>query len=107
MKALLIAITALLVSVGCQALDLDQAREQGLVGEKPDGYVGLVVTSNKEAAALVVTINQQRKQHYQEIANKQNTALGNIERIAGEKLVTKAMGEGIYYQDTSGSWNRK
>mgnify|MGYP001489785202 CR=1 FL=1 len=107
MKRLLIVITSLLMSVGCLALDLDQAREQGLIGEKPDGYAGLVATSNKDAAGLVVSINQQRKQHYQEIANKQNTALANIEKIAGEKLVNKAMSEGFYYQDSNGSWARK
>jgi uncharacterized protein len=106
MQKLFLALATLLLSLNVLALDLESAREQGLVGEKSSGYVGLVVSGNTEAAALVVNINQQRKLHYQEIANKQNTALANIETIAGEKLVNKARSEGFYYQAADGSWTK-
>ena len=38
------------------------------------------------------------------IANEQNTALENIEKIAGEKLVKKAQAEGHYYMNVSAQW---
>ena len=78
MKKVTLMIAALLVSVSSWALELDSAKQMGLVGEQMNGYLGLVASSNSEAAALVVEINQQRKLKYQEIAAKQNTALANI-----------------------------
>ena len=50
--------------------------------------------------------DKERKARYQEIANKQNTQLVNIERIAGEKLIEKAQGSGEFYMDGSGQWQR-
>ncbi|MCA6062401.1 YdbL family protein [Thalassolituus marinus] len=106
MKKVTLMIAALLVSVSSWALELDAAKQMGLVGEQMNGYLGLVASSNSEAAALVVEINQQRKLKYQEIAAKQNTALANIEKIAGEKLTAKAAAAGEYHQSSAGSWNR-
>ena len=106
MKKILLTAAAFLVSLSCWALELDSAKQMGLVGEQGTGYLGLVATGNNEAAALVVEINLQRKQKYQEIATKQNTALVNIEKIAGEKLVQKAAANGEYYLDASGHWAR-
>lgn len=106
MKKIALFTAALLVSLSSWALDLDGAKQMGLVGEQTNGYLGLVASGNSEAAALVVEINQQRKAKYQEIAAKQNTALANIEKIAGDKLTQKAASAGQYYQSATGSWNR-
>jgi len=104
MKQLTLLLSALLFSVASWALDLDSAKSQKLVGEKNNGYLGLLVSSNTDAAALISNINQKRKAKYQQIANKQNTQLANIEKIAGEKLTNKAKAAGEAYQDASGSW---
>ncbi|MDP2505466.1 YdbL family protein [Oceanobacter sp. 3_MG-2023] len=106
MKRLLLALCTLMLSFSVMAIDLDTARESGLVGERLDGYLGLVDTSHTEAAALTVEINLKRKIHYQEIANKQNAPLASIEKIAGEKLTTKANKQGLYYQTANGDWVR-
>lgn len=106
MNKILLAAAAFLISVSSWALDLDSAKQMGLIGEQSTGYLGLVASGNNQAAALVVEINLQRKQKYQEIATKQNTALANIEKIAGEKLVQKAAANGEYYLDASGHWAR-
>jgi len=106
MTKFLTVITALMISAAAWALDLDSAKNMGLVGEQPNGYLGVVSVESVEAAALVVDINAQRKARYQAIANKQNTALANIERIAGEKLIEKAQGEGEFYLDSQGQWQR-
>lgn len=99
----LMAIT--LISFSSWALDLDSAKQQGLVGEQMNGYLGLIDSANSDAAALVTEINRKRKTHYQGIANKQNTALDNIQQIAGEKLIQRARSSGQYYQTNSG-WER-
>ncbi|WP_420588677.1 YdbL family protein [Bacterioplanoides sp.] len=106
MKKITLLISALLVSVSSWALDLSQAKSQNLVGEKNNGYLGLIVSSNTDAAALIADINRKRKAKYQSIANKQNTQLANIEKIAGEKLTAKAKAAGQAYQDASGSWKK-
>ncbi|HBS43164.1 MAG TPA: DUF1318 domain-containing protein [Oceanospirillales bacterium] len=104
MRLLPLLFAALLFSLPAAALELDEAKDLGLVGEMPNGYLGLVATSNPEAAALIAEINVKRKSHYQGIANEQNTALENIEKIAGEKLVKKAQAEGHYYMNVSAQW---
>lgn len=106
MKKIIVMISALIISVAAMAMDLGDAKNMGLVGEQPNGYLGLVSLNNAEAAAVVVDINAKRKAKYQEIANKQNTQLVNIERIAGEKLVNKAQSEGEFYMDGTGQWQR-
>ncbi len=103
MKMITILLAALLFSMPAAALELDEAKDMGLVGEMPNGYLGLV-GKNAEAAVLVAEINAKRKSHYQGIANDQNTALENIEKIAGEKLVKKAQAEGHYYMNVSAQW---
>ena len=104
MRLLPLLFAALLFSLPAAALELDEAKDLGLVGEMPNGYLGLVATSNPEAAALIAEINVKRKSHYQGIANEQNTTLENIEKIAGEKLVKKAQAEGHYYMNVSAQW---
>ena len=104
MKKLTVFVTALLISISSWALDLNQAKSQKLVGEKTNGYLGLIVSSNTEAAALISDINRKRKAKYQSIANKQKTQLANIEKIAGEKLTSKAKAAGQAYQNANGNW---
>lgn len=106
MKKVTLMIAALLVSVSSWAMELDSAKQMGLVGEQLNGYLGLVANANAEAATLVVEINLKRKEKYQQIAAKQNTALANIEKIAGEKLTAKAAAAGEYHQNSAGSWSR-
>ncbi|MCH2041791.1 MAG: YdbL family protein [Saccharospirillaceae bacterium] len=106
MKKVTLLVTALLLSVSSWALDLSQAKSQNLVGEKSNGYLGLIVSSNTAAAALVTDINRKRKAKYQSIANKQNTQLAKIEKIAGEKLTAKAKAAGQAFQNASGSWTK-
>lgn len=104
MKKIIATIALLLISITSFALELQDAKNMGLIGERPDGYLGLVVTDNLKAAELITEINAKRKAKYQEIANKQNTPLSNIEKIAGEKLIKKAQKAGDYYMNDTLQW---
>lgn len=106
MKKVMTLIAGMLLAVAASAMELDEAKSLGLVGEQPNGYLGLVSTGSPEAAAMLIDINAKRKAKYQEIANKQNTQLVNIERIAGEKLVEKSQASGEFYMDSTGQWKR-
>jgi len=106
MKRITLTLMALLLSFTAAAMDLDSAKQMGLVGERLDGYVAAVVDGNDEVDALVAEVNSKRKVKFMEIATKQNTELANIEKIAGEKLTEKAAAAGEYYQSASGNWTR-
>lgn len=108
-KALFMAATlasAMTVATSANALNVDEAQAQGLLGENASGYLELTPRGNAEAKALMQDINSKRKSKYQSIANKQNTALENIEKIAGEKIQAK-LNAGEFYKDASGTWNKK
>ena len=71
------------------ALTLEEAKMKGLVGEKSNGYLGVVAAGNAEAQALASDINQKRRQAYQEIARRDGTNLSTVETLAGEKAIEK------------------
>ena len=69
------------------ALSLDEAKANGLVGEKPNGYLGAVNPSNAEAQALIKDVNQKRRQAYEDIAKRNGTNVQAVQTLAGEKAI--------------------
>jgi uncharacterized protein YdbL (DUF1318 family) len=105
--ALVSAVAAAAWSAPVLALSLDEAKEQGLVGEQPDGYLGVVPgQSNPDAAALVNQINAQRRAAYQSVADSNGTTLKSVEVLAGQKLIGRLQ-SGEWFQDQSGQWRRR
>lgn len=104
-KIIIAGFLILLIPSISFALSLDEAKSKGLVGEKRNGYLG-VVKDSPEVKALVSDINAKRKAQYGEIAKKNGTALNAVENLAGEKAVEKTS-SGNYIQDSSGSWKKK
>ena len=74
-----------LFSMPVSALNLDQAKAQGLVSETPSGYLG-VVKPSAEVNAPVKKIDAGRKAEYQKIADKRGTSLSAVEQLAGQRL---------------------
>lgn len=102
---------ALVVSLGVSAaasgLTLERAKSQGLVGEKADGYVGIVVAqSTSLVQALVNGVNAKRRAAYEEIAKKNGTSVDAVAKLAGEKLVARAS-TGEWVTDANGVWHQK
>jgi len=87
------------------ALTLDEARRQGLVGERRDGYVG-VVQGGPGVQDLVERINAQRRQEYERVANDTGAPLAAVEGRAAEQLINR-LESGWYYQNAEGQWVRK
>jgi uncharacterized protein YdbL (DUF1318 family) len=86
------------------ALSLQEAKSGGLVGEKPDGYIGAVVSSD-EVSQLVSHVNQKRREEYQRLSSGNGTPLNVIEELAGAKLISQ-LSSGEYYMD-HGQWLKK
>ena len=88
------------------ALSLDAAKSQGLIGEKPSGYLGIVNPPGDAAVQqLVNEINSQRRAKYLQIANKNGTALVAVEQLAGKKAIEKT--DPGNYVEINGNWKRK
>ena len=87
------------------AIDLKSAKNQGMVGETPSGYLA-VVKNTADARTLVAKINNARRNHYQSIASRNGTSLQVVEILAGKKAIAKAA-SGHYVKSASGSWVRK
>jgi len=92
------------VSAPGYALNLQEAKKAGSVGEKPNGYLG-VVKGGGDVQSLVKSINDQRRKKYQQIATKNNTSVKNVEALAGKKAIDKTP-KG-YFVFRGGSWVKK
>ena len=107
MKRFFFVLMALWFS--CQAalaLDLQAAKSQGLVGETPGGYLAPVQPApGGEVMQLVQSINQQRRQEYQKIAQRNNTSLQAVEQLEGKQALEKTP-QGQYIQ-LNGTWSKK
>jgi hypothetical protein len=102
LKTLLFA--AILFSTTVFALELDSAKASGLVGEQENGYLGAVV-QNAEVLTLVNDINVKRRAAYQELANKNNITLEQVEILAAKKSYEKT--QSGHYLRSNGQWVKK
>ena len=107
MKKTIALITAFLIfsALPVYAIELQDAKSQGLVGEAPSGYLEAVTAPSAEIQALITSINSQRKAKYQEIATENKTTLQTIEQLAGQKDIEKSS-TGSYIKH-NGSWQKK
>ncbi len=86
--------------------DLNQAKQAGLVGERADGYLGLVAASAPaDVAALVADVNAKRKTQYQRIAKANNLTMAEVQALAGKKAMEKTPTGGWIL--INGGWQRK
>ena len=95
---------SLLLALPAFALELGDAKSRGLVGETYSGYLAAVKPSG-DVNSLVKNINNQRKAHYQKIAEKNGISLQAVEVRAGQKAIGKTpAGE---FVNTGGGWQKK
>ncbi len=86
---------------------VDLAKSKGLVGERIDGYLGLVMGSvSPDVQSAVNEINIRRKTLYTKLAREQGVEIAIVAKLTGEKLIAKAKpGEKIMGND--GIWHTK
>jgi uncharacterized protein len=100
-------LLALAAPLPAFALDLDEARKAGLIGERADGLVAAVAPgANAEVTALIETINRARMDTYRALAQKEGTALEAVQAVAGERQTQTAARNGWYVMDASGRWRK-
>lgn len=97
-------VSAVCLSFSVWAISLDDAKNQGLVGEDSSGYLGLVV-QNSEAKAVVEEINAKRKAQYLKLAKKNDLSLAQVEALAAAKTIEKT--KSGHYIEVNGNWVKK
>ena len=103
LRNILVVVTVLFTTMTL-ALDLDEAKQQGLVGEKDNGYLGVIV-AQQGVQALVDEINQKRQEIYNDLAVKNKISLQQVEKLAAQKAYAKTL-EG-HYVLVNGAWVKK
>ena len=84
----------------------EAARENGTVGEKPDGYLGLVGGGDAQLQKLVSDINLKRKQVYTERASAEGSTVEQFAFTAGCNTIARTK-PGEKYQAPDGSWKTR
>lgn len=102
---LIVIATLCLPAAALYALSLEEAKVQGLVGERLDGYLGVIV-AGPEVERIVQEINVKRKSAYQEIARKNGASLQTVETLAAQKAINNTPA-GQFVQRADKGWARK
>lgn len=102
---LTLLVAALVLPQAAFALSLDEAKSKGFVGERSDGYLG-VVSDSAEVTALVKDINNQRRAAYEQMAKGNGTSRQAVEALAAQKAYEKTA-PGHFVQGANGAWLKK
>ena len=105
--AVLLGTTAIAASAMQRDPAFQAARDQGLIGEKPDGYLGYVSAPSAAIDALVKDLNIKRKDAYTKAASANGATVEEMAFRNGCRLIGERVAIGEKYQTPSGSWVTK
>ena len=105
-----IILLALLAGAGGAALAqtpaVDQARAQGIVGERFDGYMGLAAPASGALRSQVASINIKRRSLYSRLATEKGVSPSDVGLTAGCQLLER-VAVGQTYLLADGQWRRR
>lgn len=95
-------------SAEAQGQQIEAAKAAGIIGERIDGYLGIVEDGAVDASLRrrVNEINAKRRAAYDELADDSEATAAQVARLTGEKLVERAA-SGEYVLTDEGVWVRK
>lgn len=108
MKLRLLAVAALAAAVpaAAQSPAVNAARAAGIVGERYDGYLGIVAPASPMVRSQVTSINIRRRTLYTNLAASRRAAPQDVGITAGCELLGRvAVGEA--YMLVDGQWRRR
>ncbi len=104
--ALFALLLLCIVALPAFAMSLDQAKKQGLVGEQPSGYLGIVSPpGNREVRDLVENVNLRRRDEYERIAARNGIPIAHVEQLAGKRAIERSP-NGHYVRLPNGAWHK-
>ena len=104
----LIGVIALAVATSASAQTplVNQARAQGVAGERFDGYMGLAAPGSAALRSAIGAINIKRRSLYSDLAAKKGASPQEVGLTAGCQLLARvAVGE--VYLLSDGKWRRR
>ena len=104
-KKITLAMAVFAITFSAWALTLDQAKQQNLVGEMSNGYLGVVVQSS-DVDSLVSMVNAKRKEIYLNLARKNKLTMQQVTTLAGNKAIEKTR-SGHLIKNAAGKWVKK
>lgn len=105
MKHFVFALLAALLASPALALDLQDARASGKVGETTKGYVA-AIDGSADVKALVAEVNAKRKAEYARISKENGQPVDVVATLAAKQII-EGLPSGASYQDASGSWKKR
>ncbi len=107
MKKIFAAIGLMLLLQNAWAIDIGDAKAQGLVGEANTGYIAAVqAPASAEVRTLIADVNAKRKARFESTAQKTGTSVAQVAYRFYELAIQKTTA-GNYYQDAGGRWRKK
>ena len=107
MKKLLVMLFMFFAAQNAWAIDIHDAKDQGLVGEATSGYLAAVRSpARDEVNALITAVNKKRKEQFKLATQKTGTTLAQVQNRFYELAVQKTHA-GHHYQDAAGKWVKK
>lgn len=107
MKKIFAAIGLLLLLQNAWAIDIRDAKENGLVGEANTGYLAAVHTpASAEVRALIADVNAKRQARFGATARKTGATIPQVAYRFYE-LAVQRTAPGHFYQDSDGNWKKK
>jgi uncharacterized protein YdbL (DUF1318 family) len=89
------------------AQDLASAKRDGYLGERIDGFLGVVRSdAPADVRALADQINGRRQTEYAAIATRQGAPVEAVALLAGERLIERAAA-GEWVMGADGNWRQK
>lgn len=106
MKKLFAAFAAISLFAGsAYALDLQEARAKGLVGETQAGYVARI-NGGGDVSALVAEVNLKRRDQYEAAAKEKGQPVEAVAQIYAEEIINN-LPKGSKYKNSAGKWATK
>lgn len=84
----------------------EAARANGSIGEKPDGYLGIVSGGDAQLQRMVSDINLKRKQVYTNRASAEGSTVEQFAFTAGCNTISRTQ-PGEKYQAPDGTWKTR
>ena len=109
-----LAAAAALVLAGASGLAAAAAQESaaelratGLVGERYDGYLGLVASAPPRVRAEVDAVNIRRRAHYTELARARRVVVEEAGAATACEIFAVRIAPGQYYMLPDNVWRRR
>lgn len=101
----MIAVAVSLIAAPSFALELQDARAQGVVGETRAGYIAKI-GGGADVAQLVADVNLKRRGEYERISADKHEPVDVVGKLAYGQIVAN-LPQGAKYQDGNGKWATK